>query len=62
MLKSELVTSVVPNKSVICLGPTTIVLGRLGSTDALSRVSLAVLNFAIVNPAVPLSVIFCADG
>ena len=58
LLGTTEVTSVVPNKSVICLGPTTIVLGSDGSTDAASRVSLAVLNFAIVNPAVPLSVIF----
>ena len=41
MLKSEDVTSVVPNKSVICFGPTTIVLGIDGSTELLSKISLA---------------------
>ena len=37
-------------------------LGIDGSTEALSNFSLALLNFAIVNPSVPLSVIFCAEG
>ena len=37
-------------------------LGILGSTDAASRSSFALLNFAIVKPAVPLSVIFWLDG
>ncbi len=62
VLKSELVTSVVPNRSVICLGDTTINLAIDGSTLAKSNFSFAVLNFAIVKPSVPLSVIFCAEG
>ena len=57
-LKSELVTSVVPKRSVICLGDTTICLGIDGSTLAKSNFSFAVLNFAIVRPSVPLSTIF----
>ena len=61
-LKSLEVTSVVPNKSVICLGPTAMYLVIDGSTDAASRSSFALLNFAIVKPAVPLSVIFWLPG
>ena len=37
-------------------------LGIDGSTEALSNFSLACLSLAIVNPSVPLSVIFCAEG
>ena len=62
MLKSELVTSVVPNRSVICLGPTIICLAIDGSTLAKSNFSFAVLNFAIVKPSVPDSAIFEAEG
>ena len=58
VLKSELVTSVVPNRSVICLGHTIICLAIDGSTLAKSNFSFAVLNFAIVKPSVPDSVIF----
>ena len=61
-LKSELVTSVVPNRSVICLGDTTINLAIDGSTLAKSNFSFAVLNFAIVKPSEPDSTIFCAAG
>ena len=53
VLKSELVTSVVPSKSVICLGPTMINLGIDGSTLFKSSVCFAVLNLAIVKPADP---------
>ena len=52
VLKSLEVTSVVPNKSVICLGPTTMYLGSEGSTSAKSKICFAVLNFAIVKPTV----------
>ena len=45
VLKSELVTSVVPNRSVICLGPTIMCLAIEGSTLAKSNFSFAVLNF-----------------
>ena len=47
VLKSELVTSVVPNRSVICFGDTMMCLGIEGSTLPKSRVCFAVLNFAI---------------
>ena len=47
---------------MICLGPTAMYLVIDGSTDAASRSSFALLNFAIVKPAVPLSVIFWLDG
>ena len=53
VLKSLEVTSVVPNKSVICLGPTTTYLGSEGSTSAKSKICFAVLNLAIVNLPVP---------
>ncbi len=61
-LKSLDVTSVVPNRSVICFGETAIYLEILGSTEAASKISLADLNLAIVKPSVPLSVIFWLDG
>ena len=55
VLKSLEVTSVVPNKSVICLGPTTMCLGSEGSTSAKSKISFACLSLAIVNLPVPAS-------
>ena len=58
VLKSELVTSVVPNRSLICLGDTIMNLGIEGSTLAKSNFSFAVLNLAIVKPSVPDSTIF----
>ena len=59
---SELVTDVVPNRSSICRGDTTMYLLIDGSTELRSKVLFAVLNFAIVNPSVPLSVIACPPG
>ena len=56
VLKSELVTSVVPKRSVICLGHTMMCLGIEGSTSPRSRVCLAVLNLAIVKPAEPCTI------
>ena len=56
VLKSELVTSVVPRRSVICLGPTMMYLGIDGSTLFKSRVCFAVLNLAIVKPAEPCTI------
>jgi hypothetical protein len=61
-LKSLDVTSVVPKRSVICRGPTAMNLEILGSTDALSKISFAVLSLAIVNPPVLASVIFWLEG
>jgi hypothetical protein len=56
VLKSDEVTSVVPNKSVICFGPTMMCLGIDGSTLFKSRVCFAVLNLAIVKPAEPCTI------
>ena len=62
VLKSLDVTSVVPNKSVICFGDTAMYLGILGSTEEASKISFADLSFAIVKPSVPPSVIFWLEG
>ena len=56
VLKSELVTSVVPKRLLICSGPTTICLVIEGSTLAKSKVCLAVLNFAIVHAVPPAAI------
>ena len=58
VLKSELVTSVVPKRSVICFGDTIMCLGIDGSTLPKSRVSFALLNLAIVKPAEPCAIVF----
>ena len=50
VLKSELVTSVVPNRSVICLGETTINLAIDGSTLAKSNFSFVVLQTFLSHP------------
>nr|AKH48598.1 putative major capsid protein [uncultured marine virus] len=50
VLKSELVTSVVPRRLVICSGPHIMCLGIEGSTLAESRSCLAVLNLVIFKP------------
>ena len=56
VLKSELVTSVVDKRFVICSGHTIMCLGIEGSTLARSKVCLAVLNLAIVKPAPPAAI------
>ena len=62
VLKSLEVTSVVPNRSEICFGDTTMYLFSEGSTSARSMISFACLNLAIVKPAVPASVMICDPG
>ncbi len=62
LLKSLDVTSVVPNRSVICFGDTAMYLAIDGSTEAASKISFADLNLAIVKPAVPLSVMAWLPG
>ena len=57
VLKSELVTDVVPNRSSICFGDTMMYRGIDGSTLFKSKIFLASLSLLIVKPSVPASVI-----
>jgi hypothetical protein len=47
------------NKSLICFGPTTKNLGKLGSTSAKSNIFLASKSLATVNPPQHIPVMQC---